>query len=79
MAYAGPYRWPRQPRLKFACLEDGRQFQEICKAAGLSSTIGSGVITGRCRATPNVRARFAAALGRPEEELFDLDDAEVPA
>lgn len=77
MTYPGRYRWPRQPRLKFALLEDGRPINEICQAAGLSKVTVSGVCTGRNRATPNVRRRLARALDRPEEELFD--DAEVPA
>lgn len=76
MHYPGLYRWPRQPKLKFALLEDGRQIIEICRIAGLSTVTVSGVCTGRNRATPNVRRRLAAALGKPEDELFD--DAEVP-
>jgi transcriptional regulator with XRE-family HTH domain len=74
--YTGPYRWPRQPKLKLAIFEDGRQSQEIAKEAGLSQVTVSGVCTGRIRATPNVRARLAAALGRPEQQLFDDADDE---
>ena len=79
MVYPGPYRWPRQPRLRFALWEDGRPIKDICQAAGLSQVTTSGVVTGRLRATENVRRRLAAALGRDESELFDLDadDAEV--
>jgi transcriptional regulator with XRE-family HTH domain len=77
--YPGHYRWPRQPRLKFALLEDGRPIAEICRIADLSQTTVSGVCTGRTRATENVRRRLADALGRPETELFDDVDVEVSA
>jgi transcriptional regulator with XRE-family HTH domain len=73
--YRGPWRWPRQHRLKLAILEDGRRVQEIAAAAGLSATAVSGVCVGRLRPTENVRRRLAGALGRPEDELFD--DVEV--
>jgi transcriptional regulator with XRE-family HTH domain len=72
------HRWPPQHKLKIAVILDGRTSAEIAAAAGLSQVTMSGVVTGRLRATPNVRARLAQALGKPEHDLFVLD-AEVPA
>lgn len=75
----GPHRWPRQPKLKAAIFADGRTAGEIAAAAGLSAITVSAVTTGRTRPTDNLRRRLAEALGRPELDLFDDDDAEVPA
>jgi plasmid maintenance system antidote protein VapI len=79
MPHPGPYRWPRQQKLKIAIIVDGRTAAEIAEAAGISAVHLSAVVTGRSRLTPNMSARLATALGRPEHDLFADVDAAVPA
>jgi plasmid maintenance system antidote protein VapI len=77
MADRAPYRWPRQLKLKFAIIEDGRSVREIAKAADLSAVTVTGACTGRTRLTPEVLTRLALALDRDPADL--VVDVEVSA
>lgn len=44
---------------------------DLCRMADFYASNASRLVNGTVKAGPTVRARTAAALGVPEEELFD--------
>lgn len=63
--------WPPQRRLKIHLYEHGLTSTWLAETTGLSLVTTSGVISGRLRPTPRVRARIDAALGVPPGFLFE--------
>jgi hypothetical protein len=64
----------RNVALDVACTRDGRRRYVISAAACVTPQLLSGFITGRLTPTAEQRARIAAALSRPEVELFEMAD-----
>ena len=61
---------PRFPDLAAAIAVDGRPKYQIAAAAGYPPNMVGGILSGRLDPTPEIRRRFADALGRPVDELF---------
>lgn len=51
--------------------EIGLTQTELCRRADMHATNVSRIVRGSTKVGPSVRARTAAALGLPEDELFD--------
>lgn len=69
------YRWPPQKRLKLLLVERGLTSTWLSETTGVSLVTITGVLSGRVRPTPRVRALIADALGEPAGTLFEhVDD-----
>jgi DNA-binding XRE family transcriptional regulator len=66
-------------RLAHALVDDGRTRKRLAADIGVSHQWLCRVFTGTVQPSASLRRRIAAALGRPELELFDDADLEVPA
>lgn len=69
------HRWPPQKRLKLLLVERDLTSTWLSEATGVSLVTITGVLSGRARPTPRVRALIGAALGAPPGTLFEnVDD-----
>jgi transcriptional regulator with XRE-family HTH domain len=65
------YRWPPQKRLKLYMVEHDVTRAWLAKQCGLAPVSLSGVLTGRVRPSPRIRASITGVLGQPPGWLFD--------
>lgn len=52
---------------------------DLARASDSHQSLTYAVITGKQKSGPRIRARFAQALGRREEDLFDPSGWPLPA
>jgi transcriptional regulator with XRE-family HTH domain len=69
------FRWPPQRRLKLYLVEHDIRHAWLAKETNVAAPTLGGVVSGRVRPTPRVRALIAQALGQTSGALFtDIED-----
>lgn len=61
-------------RIKYLLLDDGIKQKVLAERVGLTDNHLSRIVLGQIKPNGEIMMRIAAALGRPVESVFFLDD-----